>query len=283
MPEDIIDSPPTKETATSERVPSLRAWETIVSNAAAGNVSFPQAFFAQGIRIADTMSSEAQREEVSLLQFLTSDPPKDLIDARFGHVRDVVHGMHDIRTNPSRRITTPLLDLWNKDKRHAEIFLSNVARMVRNDGPAQLSPMDRVTIYKYLARLDPQEVAMLQGNPLFQGLLGSASQALRLDTVTDLNKQYTEALSDFMHKYTEKDPDSYSLKPYKLDRGELRTQLTGYASAALIEIKDYMQQWIEAYHPREQDLRAKLATIESRDLFGDLDIMIPHPLRDPDE
>jgi hypothetical protein len=103
--------PPREAIPGEPKKPSVEAWKAVHAQAIIGNLTFPQAFFAQGILMGNEMSHRARQEHMPVWNFLTQAPPVDLILPAIDQARIKAHARNGVT-----------LKLDNPDEAHRDVW-----------------------------------------------------------------------------------------------------------------------------------------------------------------
>lgn len=231
--------------------PSMESWERLMDDAILGNLMFPQAFFAQGILLANGIVREASKEGLPHSAFLENNPPEEFIKSKLTEAKNKAHHAYKVKPVISMFSRGDVRTVWKYEKYQALIVL------------------------EYFARLsDDEEVG--------RELLKTAAQGLRSERVQNLSKTYKGEIQRFTGKYRSsrfQDRD----KHYGLNRDSLFKNLQDLIYASAKEIRLQMIERLKKSHPEEKGLIKRLEIASDPTYpFGDPEISTPHPLRNPD-
>jgi len=245
-------------TPPKDGTPSIqpRHWERLLHVAAEANHLFPQAFFAQGIQLAYTMGRFAVEEGIPLSLFLKNNPDDKMIRDNLGPERIKGHAAHGFQTIPRGPIDLPTI--WSNDKRAAINDLVILARHVASQRP-DIAPLQSAS--------DAPLLDAVQDDPVFQGLLQTASAALSLPEVTEISTVYKGKIGDFMQKYPPTDQNKPIPEDYTPKREALMTELEGHMIEVATLTKKQLIAYLQANHPEERRLIKKFTTAELTRIF----------------
>jgi len=253
------------------QAPSHKSWEVILHEASIGNWMYPQAFFAQGIRLAFGIVDQAKKNNLPITSFFENSPPKDLIDANVSESRDKAHATYGIKTQPSGVTMHPLRNVWESDIHSARRVMRNFATVLDSQSSEDTSYPDT----------DLQRIERAAQDPMFYDLLSFAVKGLELKSVRERSHAYKQEIVDYMTKYSRY---NFSKIPeeYNTERSKLGDSLSTLLEEAATEIKREVVKATTAQDPERTELSERLNAASVQDLFGDLQAAAPHPLRHPD-
>lgn len=223
--------------------------ETLSHAAKVGNNEFPQAFLAQGIRLAGAMMDlHAQGLPIHVL--LHSILPEDEIS----HARQDAHRAYNIESHGSGGLLG-MARVWFNDRQSATDLLASLAgAFYLGEIPGNLNSAAKV---EYIfARIDERSKAQLRD------VLHVGEKALRQPKVEAISYDYKSLITDFMHKYQTQTAAPVDVEQYRIDQTTLMQNLNAQLHITASEVRGAM---IE-FAPEEVAKRMELGTLQS--FFG---------------
>lgn len=216
-------------------------WERILRVAAEANHLFPQAYLAQGFRVAAEMVKIASEDNVPLSVFQVKSPDDKMIRENLGPERIRGHEEHGFRTVPVGNIDLP--GIWRNDRSSAMDILILFAKQV----------------YKGKYGTYGALLNQVQNDPVFQGLIATAAQSLTLPEITTWSAEYKKKIREFMQKYPPQDHEKPIPDGYKGDRDTLMTELEVLIRNAALKTKEALVTYLQAEHPQNDKLKDDIA------------------------
>ena len=274
------DATPATSPASQAETPEETAIKTkeaamVASATTNGNRHFPQSFLAPGIEGAKTMADLAEKDGRNLSAVIADPPPEDVVD-RVGRARDNAHEKSGFHTPvaPRAQDAQALTRVWNDGNNSSINQLSAFARLTHSVRQPTVAPPPL-----------PQLLDAVQNDPLFRGLLNTASEAIASKPVQDLATTFKGEIGAFMRKYAEdidtnhlRDPDRYAK-----DQSRLMDSLKGTLDSAISLIQARLTAYVVQGYPQEAALRERIATINPADLFGSVTIRSIDPMEGQEE
>lgn len=265
--------------------PDQASWMKIVAHDREGTMLLPQAHFAQGVLIAESIVDKSLATAVPVSQFFLQDPPKDMLDTRLTASKVAMHEYYDIKTTPSMISGGPIHNVWDTDRGNAQAFLITMAEVVgiaRHETVTEIPERDSWHLHVHVTNEDARMLNEARDDPLFRGLVHAAAAGLRSDGVAQISAAYIAEIVAFMKKYTEFGPLHYDDAVYRADRSSLHDSMTLRVAEAAGIAKSNMLDWANTHAFDLPLLYRVISTISTSDLFHSLDVALPHPLKNPD-
>lgn len=244
-------------------MPSQDAWESVSHTGVVGNGMFPQAYFAQGILMANAMVKESAREGFPISTFFETPPPSESIKKNFEKARDRSHKAYQIEPGPQgiSVVGDPIMNVWNANLKNTRETLLNIAHLVNDGQSGQLS--------------DFMLLNEVQSDPLFQGLLQEAERGLKSKDVRELSDMYKSEIKEFMKNPHGRDG------AYYLRRKNVGVTLREQVVTVMNLVKQSMIEWARLSSDNPGVVE-RMKNLDAHKLLSDPMISVPHPLRNPD-
>jgi hypothetical protein len=265
--------------------PDQVTWMKIVAHDREGTMLLPQAHFAQGVLVAESIVDKSLATGVPVSQFFLHNPSQNVLHLRLTASKVAMHEHYDIQTTPSMISGGPIHNVWDTDKGNAQAFLTTMAEVVgiaRQGTITEIPERDSWHLHVHVSNEDAKMLNEARDDPVFQGLVRAAATGLRSDEVAQISAAYIAEIVAFMKKYTEFGPLHYDDATYRTDRSSLHTSMNSRVAEAAEIAKSNMLDWAYSHAFDIPLLHHVISTTSTSNLFHSLDVALPHPLKNPD-
>lgn len=251
---------------------SKKVWPPLLRESIIGNNEFPQAFFAQGIRVGAAMANLVAENKISWEYILRNDPSQIFFDALEERKR-IAHAANGFETRSSiSDAPGGIKNIWGNDKDHAHAFLTSVAKAVYESSHARRFDGDVIGLLEAVYSDSSERITFLR-------LMSAATTTLSSPEIRALSSaHYKTPIREFMKKYTGKN-FSQRTAAYELEKRQLHSDLSLVLEKVAESVKSAMADTTTGV------LREKLeqtSTGRVFGLFGHLYVANIDPLRQPD-